>query len=252
MDGRIRNRAPRPDDRRVVVGSTGSLSNGLRVDDEHRLGVERHASWPTLRDSSTPSVDDFCSAQVVGAFQRRDHVEADRVAVGRLLHHALLPEDLDGPVAGAVHADLRAGQQAVAQLEADLRAGVEAEEVAQQVAEVAASERPREPVRHAERGLVLRHPQRCRQRREREVGLQRIERLSGFDVTATVTAGCGAWAAAGPAPALTRDATQQQRTHAPQTAFERIFIDGRLWQGGCPRLAAGKCEEDRRFRYGRG
>ena len=92
-----------------------------------------------------------------------------------LLQQRVLPEDLDRAIAGAVDADLRARAQPVAQLEADLRARVEAEEVGQQIAEIAAAERTREAVRHAERDLVLRQAQRRRQRGEIEVGLQRIE-----------------------------------------------------------------------------
>ena len=61
------------------------------------------------------------------------------MAVRLLLQHALLPEDLDRPLAGAVDADLRARQQPVAELEADPRAGIEAEEVADQIAEIAAA-----------------------------------------------------------------------------------------------------------------
>ena len=47
--------------------------------------------------------------------------------------------------------------------------------VRQQIAEVALAERPREAVRHAERAREPRHPQRRRQRDQREVGLRRID-----------------------------------------------------------------------------
>src|SRR5258708_5629268 len=96
------------------------------------------------------------------------------------LNDALLAEDLDRPIAGAMDPDLRAGHQPVAELEAALRAGIEAEEIADQVAEVPAPEWSREPMRHAERHLVHGQPQRRRQGREIEVRLQRIEPAVGI------------------------------------------------------------------------
>ena len=111
--------------------------------------------------------------QVVGSLERRDRIEAYRVATS-LVQEVVLPEDLNRPIARAMDADLRTRGEAVTQLEADLRARIKSEKVRRQIAEVSLPQRTGEPVRDAERQLVHRHSQRRRQRRKVEVGLEGI------------------------------------------------------------------------------
>ena len=117
--------------------------------------------------------------QVVLAFERGVRVQAHEAAVP-FAEEALLPEDLNGAVARAVDADLRARQQAVTELEADLRPSIDAEAVRDEVAEITLAERPREAMGDPEREPVFGHPQRGRQADEREIGLEDIDRLVGI------------------------------------------------------------------------
>ena len=122
-----------------------------------------------------------CSAsrRLFAALERRDRIEPQRLAIP-LRPEVVLAEQLDRPVARAMDPDLRAAGEAIPQLESDLRPRIEAEEVRREIAEVSLAERPREPVRDAERQLVHRHPQRRRQRRKVEIGLERVDPCVGI------------------------------------------------------------------------
>ena len=96
-----------------------------------------------------------------------------------LLQQALLPEDLDRAIARPVHADLRARQQPVANSRPICAPESKPKKSLNRSPKSPLPERPREPVRDAERALAHRHPQRGRQRRQGEVGLQRIEPAVG-------------------------------------------------------------------------
>ena len=88
----------------------------------------------------------------------------------------MLREELDGPVAGPMDADLRAGHDSEAVLEADLCAAVEPEELTGEIAEIAGTERARESMRDAERAAEARDLQGRGQPDDREVRLRRIHR----------------------------------------------------------------------------
>ena len=88
-----------------------------------------------------------------------------------LFEQVLLREEFDGPVAGAMNADLGAGHDAETVFETDLRTAVESEEVAGEIAEVAGAERTAEPVRDPECAREPGNLERGRQADDGEVRL---------------------------------------------------------------------------------
>ena len=101
--------------------------------------------------------------------------------------------ELDGPIGGAIDAELRAAERRVFQVEADLRARIEAEEALDEIAEVAVAHRPQEAVRQPERQLALRQPQVGVERRDVEVRLRVVRiaiRIVVLDAAAAESTTC--------------------------------------------------------------
>ena len=142
--------------------------------DEHRLHVERRQLTDYPREDHADRWRVFV-LKVVGPIDFQQHRRVDRQSFA-LPHDAVLPEELDRLVAGAMNPDLAVLHDAEAILEADDRAVVEAEQIAEKARRAGvAVQRTGEAVRDAKCALELRQPQRGRQRGEREVGLRRLE-----------------------------------------------------------------------------
>src|SRR5439155_6396126 len=126
-----------------------------------------------------------------------------------LSEDAVLAEELDGPVARSMDADLAVPHDPETILEPYLRSRVEAEQVGRESTEIAA-QGPREPVRHTKGAFELRQAQRRRQTDDREVRFRRIDhtvivglweltRLCGWGLLACLVVGRpGRWSRCDP------------------------------------------------------
>src|SRR5688572_11462699 len=93
---------PKAEHQRVLI----TVGEGAGVQDENGLGIDRGPRAEAAGGHETQRTL-MLLGEVVPAFEGHDRIQADRTSFA-LAQQALLPENLDGAIAGAMHTDLRA------------------------------------------------------------------------------------------------------------------------------------------------